>query len=168
MTTFTPKIAAYCRHRAEGQPIGQAALLAGYKPSSAPVTASRLEPRADVQAEIKRLKAEIKAGRGHVGGDDLPDPMSASPYGGWELKKHYASSLELMQDVYNNPKAPTGIRIQAAKDALAYEHAKLTPLGKKAQKQADAEAAAGTPRKTSKFNTRTAPTGRVVPLRQTG
>lgn len=160
MKTFTPKILAYCQARAAGVAVGQAALQAGYLPSSAAVTASRLEPRADVQAEIARIK---KANKGKpsadahaaFGGMEAPP----SPLAPWMLKPKYSSSLELMRDVYNNPKAPMGIRIQCAKDALPYEHSRQAQGGKKEKLQDEADKVAGS--KKSRFAAQAAPLRRV-------
>lgn len=49
----------------------------------------------------------------------------------WALKEHYDSPLELLIDVMNNGQAPAGLRIQCAKDALPYCHAKKSDGGKK-------------------------------------
>lgn len=158
MKTFTAKISAYCQHRAAGVPVGKAAIAAGYLPSSAAVTASRLEPRADVQAEIKRLKRQGKTNPSAVGGDSLPD-RDSSPLAPWALKDKYANPLELMLEVMNNPKAPIGIRIQASKDALPYCHARKGESGKKDAAQEAAEKVAGS--KKSRFASQAAPLRRV-------
>jgi phage terminase small subunit len=164
MSTFTSKMLAYCQHRADGLTVGDAARAAGYLPSSAAVTASRLEPRADVQAEIKRLKRQgkSKAAPAAVGGDSLPD-RHVSPLAPWGLKDKYSDPLSLLLDVSNNPKAPIGIRIQCAKDALPYCHARVGESGKKQKAQEAAENAAGGSRsKKSRFATQPTPLRRVA------
>ena len=160
MNTFTPKMVAYCQHRASGVSIGDSARMAGYLPSSAAVTASRLEPRADVQAEIARLKRENKSkalsADAHAAFGGLDDPPSG-PRDPWALKPKYGTSLELLRDVYNNPKAPIGIRIQCAKDALPYENPRVGEAGKKQKAQEDAEKTG----KRSRFATQATPIRRV-------
>ena len=59
----------------------------------------------------------------------------------WAMKDSYDSPLELLRDVWNNPKAPKGIRYQAAKDALPYLHARMEG-GKKEEKEKGAKGAA--------------------------
>ena len=163
MKTFTPKILAYCQHRAAGAAVGQAALAAGYLPSSAAVTASRLEPRADVQAEIARLKKVNKSIGGKKATGALVDDPAASPLAPWALRPRYDNPLDLHLDVMNNPKAPIGMRIQCAKDAMPYCHARVGESGKKEKAQDAAKEAAGGGKTKSKprFATQQAPLRRV-------
>jgi phage terminase small subunit len=51
------------------------------------------------------------------------------------MKDHYGSSLELMQHSYNNPLLPPGLRFEAAKQALPYEHGRIGEKGKKEDKK---------------------------------
>ena len=158
MSTFTSKMLAYCQHRALGLKAGDAARAAGYLVSSAAVTASRLECRTDVQAEIARCrKANKSKPPPTVAGQ--PDESPAAP---WGLKDKYASPLELMLDVVNNPKAPIGIRIQCAKDAMPYVHPRKGEGGKKDAAQEAAEKAAGGNKKKARFATQATPLRRVA------
>ena len=162
---FTEKMQDYCKHRASGVAQRDAAIAAGYSLTAASVTASRLEVRTDVQNEIARIKKELKKGKAAgppvVGGDSLPDPAQ-SPLAPWALKDTYASPLALMLDVSNNPKAPIGIRIQCAKDALPYCHAKKGESGQKDAAQEAAEKVAGSSGKSkTKFPTQPVPIRRV-------
>ena len=126
------KIQAYAENRAAGMAPRDAAIHAGYPQNSVHVTTSRHESRADVKAEIERLK---KAESETFSVDN--DPTSQ-----WKMKDRYDSPLDLMKDVMNNPEAPKTLRYQAAKDALPYCHARKEG-GKK-------EEIANTAKKTSK------------------
>lgn len=136
--TQTTKITAYIKQRLLGLEPLQAARLAGY--SEGPglsVTTSRNEAREDVRAALRKAKREgVVLGRvvtkqkasgrgnrrameeGEVGGDTLNNPEA------WALKDRYDEPLDLLMDVMNNKKAPQGLRIQCAKDAMPYRHAR--------------------------------------------
>ena len=113
-------INAYISHRVNGAAPSQAAMLAGYSARGINQTASRLESREDV----------MRAVRGDAPEDETsPDESQANT--AWALKEHYDSPLELLLDVMNNGQAPAGLRIQCAKDAMPYCHAKKSEGGKK-------------------------------------
>lgn len=165
---FTQKLQSYCEHRASGVPQRDAAIHAGYSLTAASVTASRNESRQDVQKEIARIKKLIKAGKGPTPTvridngpptDRQPATDQSSPLAPWGLKDKYASPLDLMIDVMNNPKAPIGMRVQAAKDAMPYVNARKAESGKKEKAQEDAEKAAGS--RKSRFATQATPMRRV-------
>ena len=137
------KMQAYAEARAQGLTPADAAAHADYSGSGARVTVSRIEARADVQAEIRRLKK--------VGVDN--EPEGDEP---WKMKDKYPSSLALLQDLYNNPKAPKSLRYQAAKDALAYEHPRKEGGKKDEKNEAAKEAGKG------KFRTANKPGLRIV------
>ena len=109
------KMQAYAEARAQGlEPLGAAA-QAGYSGAGVRVTATRLEQRDDMKAEIKRLrKGGAPASKG--GDEHMPEK--------WAMKDRYQSPLALLEDVWNNPDAPKSLRYQAAKDALPYCHAR--------------------------------------------
>lgn len=143
MTPQTSKIGAYIEQRLHGIDPQQAARLAGYSEANVKATASRLEARDDVRSALRRAKREgVTLGRVVIaaskkrsgvkkrGGlnvvlDDDPDSSGDSnrpeP---WALKDSYDSPLSLLLDVMNNKKAPGGVRIQCAKDAMPYCHAR--------------------------------------------
>ena len=110
-------INAYISHRVNGAAPSQAATLAGYSARGINQTASRLEAREDVMRAVRGESREEA---------DEPQTNTA-----WALKEHYDSPLELLIDVMNNGQAPAGLRIQCAKDALPYCHAKKSDGGKK-------------------------------------
>ncbi len=130
MSNLTDKQRAFIQAKVDGVPNREAALLAGFAEGGADATASRLMKRADVQKAIK-------AGKKADGVDTRDDKPLMLP--------KYGSSLELLQHLYNNPKAPAGLRFEAAKQALPYEHAKLGEQGKKAaaKETAKGKASAG-------------------------
>lgn len=138
------KMQRYAEGRAMGLAPAAAAQHAGYSGAGLRVTLSRIEARSDVQAEIRRLK---KSGR-------VADTPEAEPEGDepepWKMKDKYTSSLALLQDLYNNPKAPKSLRYQAAKDALAYEHPRKEGGKKDAKEDAAKEAGKGKFRTTNK------------------
>lgn len=130
------KMQAYAEARAEGLSPRDAAAHSGYEMAGVAVTVSRLERRADVQAEIKRLKRSGKH----------PDPkavIDTSERGKWAMRDHYDSPLLLMLDVMNNPDAPTSVRYQAAKDALPYCHPRKEGGKKEESKERAKKAAVG-------------------------
>lgn len=127
------KMQKYAEGRAHGLSPRDAGLAAGYSGSGLAVTVSRIDKRDDVRSEIQRLKRGGKA-----------EPEAKSDDNGidsWAMKDSYDSPLELLRDVWNNPKAPKGIRYQAAKDALPYLHARMEG-GKKEEKEKGAKGAA--------------------------
>lgn len=128
------KMQAYVEARAAGLTPRDAAAHAGYEMAGVAVTVSRLESRADVQAEIERLK------RAGERGDSAGSPELER--GKWAMRDHYSSPLELLLDVMNNPQAPTSVRYQAAKDALPYCHPRKE-AGKKEEAKERAKKAAG-------------------------
>lgn len=123
------KMQAYAAARAQGLKPADAAAHADYSGSASRVTVSRIEARADVQAEIRRLRKE-------GGVADSQEAVSGDP-DTWQMKDEYDSPLALLQDIYNNPRAPKSLRYQAAKDALPYCHARKEG----GKKEADAKAA---------------------------
>lgn len=125
------KMQAYAEARAQGLSPADAAAHADYSGSASRVTVSRIEARADVQAEIARLK------RGGVDEGEGDEP------GGWQMKDRYASPLDLLEDVWNNPQAPKSLRYQAAKDALPYCHPRKEAGKKEDKEKAAKEAAKG-------------------------
>ena len=138
------KMQRYAEGRAMGLAPAAAAQHAEYSGAGLRVTISRIEAREDVQAEIRRLK---KGGRVADKPETEADSGEPEP---WKMKDKYPSSLALLQDLYNNPKAPKSMRYQAAKDALAYEHPRKEGGKKDAKDDAAKEAGKGKFRTTSK------------------
>lgn len=130
------KIPDYIEQRIAGVAPEAAALAVGYSRSGIRVTICNLEARADVKKAIrsgkrvgKRLSAQVlkqstskrqyRSVADEPDGDDVPEQLKP-----WALKDRYSSPLDLMIDVMNNKKAPGGLRIQCAKDAMPYCHAR--------------------------------------------
>ena len=128
------KMQAYAEGRAQGLEPKIAARHAGYEEAGIAVTVSRMERRADVQAEIRRLKRGGKAVDESGGKESLEK---------WAMKDHYSNPLDLMLDVMNNPEAPKSLRYQAAKDALPYCHPRKEGGKKDEQKERATKAAKG-------------------------
>lgn len=134
------KVPDYIEYRVAGLAPLEAAVAAGYAQSGIRVTASRLEQREDVRLALRVAKRNAKPGdkklhpltspvskRHHRSVADEPrhgDGPNKSPLDPWRLKDRYSSPLDLMLDVMNNPEAPGGLRIQCAKDAMPYCHAR--------------------------------------------
>lgn len=138
MADTSSKIAVYIQHRIEGADPQTAARLAGYAggPSLA-VAASRNETRADVRNAIRRAKrnaAPSVATRRRRPDDEDEQSETEKKLEPWKLRDHYANPLDLLRDVMNNPKAPGGLRIQCAKDALPYCHARKESSKKQEEK----------------------------------
>ena len=113
-----------CKLIVDGMPKAEAGIAAGYSKRTAGQIVSRVLREKVIKDEIARLRAERDA---TVDEDEKT-----------RLKDHYDSSLDLLRDVYNNPKLPFSIRYKAAADALPYEHGKIGPKGKKGDLKEDA------------------------------
>lgn len=129
--SLTEKQLAFAQAKAAGATHKDAATQAGYASASAAVTATKLMAREDVRAEIDRLRN----GAGEVPLEDAVDS--------WQMKDSYDSPLALLEDLYNNPKAPKSLRYQAAKDALPYCHARKEGGKKEEAAKESKKAAAG-------------------------
>lgn len=136
MALNTEKLRLFVAGVVSGLKPKDACVAAGYAAAGAQSKASQLMARADVKAAIKRAKTVSEA-RGEDSEPSLDDEPKSI------MKDKYSSSLELLRDLYNNPKASLGVRMEAAKLALPYEHAKKGELGKKEQQKKDAEEASG-------------------------
>ena len=115
MNKLTDKRAEFVRNKVAGMGNEAAAVAAGYATRSAAVTASKLMADPKIRQAIKAVR----------GGDDsvtIPDNVKLGKFG---------SSLAFMQAAYNAVELPLGVRLEAAKQALPYEHAKLGEVGKK-------------------------------------
>lgn len=106
-----------------------AAIQAGYSPKCASVTAGKLMMKAEVREAIEQAQA-ISAGTDAQG---MP-------------RDHYPDSLTFLMDVMNNHALPVGMRIDAARHLLPYQHARLGEKGKKEQRKENAAVLAGTKR----------------------
>lgn len=114
MPNLSTQMDRYAKYRAQGVNARDAAINAGYAITAVPATVSRLEKRADIQNLIARYKNDDLNPNGYLDQGDKE----------WKLRDFYATPLELILDVMNNPQAPPGVRIACAKDALPYCHAK--------------------------------------------
>lgn len=132
--TLRGKMQAYVEARAQGLEPKVAARHAGYEEAGIAVTVSRMERRADVQAEIRRLKR---------GGKAVDEDSGKERLEKWAMKDRYSNPLDLMLDVMNNPEAPKSLRYQAAKDALPYCHPRKEGGKKDEQKERATKAAKG-------------------------
>lgn len=115
---LTDKQRAFVANKAAGMPHRAAAIEAGYAENAAEVTAAKLVKRKDI-------KDAIAAARKALGATEEKDTP--------RLRDNYSSSLELLRDVYNNPRMSDSVRIDAAFKALPYEHARIGESGKKAK-----------------------------------
>lgn len=159
MSKLTEKQQLFVQGIAAGLKHIPAAVSAGYSATSARVTASQLMARPDIKAAVKAArkklgqaapKASPDSGRGNQGNDDRSQ---------W-LKDHYDSPLDMHEDVMNNPAIPFAIRMEAAKQAMPYRHAKIGEKGKKEKtKETAAEIANGT---NTPFRKRQAPNMHLV------
>ena len=122
------KIGDYIKHRQAGLDPTAAGLAAGYSLAGLSVTISRLEVREDVRKALRSKKgvrplASPDTKRQYRSVADEPK-HGDGPLDPWKLKDKYATPLDLLLDVMNNAKAPGGLRIQCAKDAMPYIHAR--------------------------------------------
>lgn len=126
MRKFTDMQLKFIANKAEGLNSKQAGLLAGFAPNSISVTVSKLMARPEVKKAIAAERKQLGKPK-EIDKKDIP-----------LLKDHYASPLALYDDLWNNPNAPAGIRIEAAKQAMPYHHARIGEKGKKENKNDDA------------------------------
>lgn len=165
----------YAQLRAQGVEPPQAYVAAGFSPASRHSNATILENNMHVAARIKELRGgdeaspKVQVQEMLAGKRPVPDgaqvrrrqqaELAKNPPTGADddqfeaetsedrplLREDYASGLELLQDLYNNPRAPMGVRMEAAKQALPYESSKKAPeaKGKKEQQLERAKAASG-------------------------
>lgn len=155
------KIDEYVAQRITGLPPLQAAITAGYAHAGISAVCNRLEAREDVRKAIRAAskgvgkskqlrplksptsKRQYRSVADEPRHGDGPDESTLSP---WKLRDRYDSPLDLLKDVMNNPKAPGGLRIQCAKDALPYCHAR-----KEGSKKEDDKTKAKSTASSSKF-----------------
>ena len=147
MKTLTEKQQKFVNGKIAGLNNTSAAIEAGYSRQVAAITASKLlnDPKivaAIAEGEQKSGKKVEKKQKSNNGSTDL-------------LQRKFDSSLDLMQSVYNDLSLPLGIRFEAAKQALPYEHGKIGEKGKKeGRKEAAKEGAAEGKFKVGKAPTR--------------
>lgn len=127
MRDVTDKMHRFAENVAAGVPEKDALIAAGYSSASAASQASRLMARTDIRELIAKLRnGEPEAPQGEEIKSALVDPKS---------------SLDVLQQLYKNPKVPVGLRFEAAKAALPYEHSKKGEMGKKEKADEDAKTA---------------------------
>jgi len=149
MKKLTDKQKAFVEGRAQGLGTKDAAIHAGYSATTAHVIGSTLAGRADIKSAIRAAKKNA----GVVNEPETDDKP--------KLKASYKDSLEFFKDAMNNPRLADGVRFEAAKQLLPYEHARVAEKGKKESKKDDAVKVAagqtGTP-----FRTKAPPKLRAV------
>lgn len=123
-----------------------AAIAAGYPPNSAAQTATKLMQHPSVRLALRNAK-KVSTGKGHAKHSEDDEPSV--------LKAKYASSLDFMESAMNNPKLPVGVRFEAAKQLLPYQHARIGEAGKKEKAKDRAHAITGGGR--GKFSPKVAP-----------
>lgn len=106
-----------------------AAIQAGYSAKCASVTAGKLMMKAEVREAIEQAQANSSG----------PDAQGMP-------RDHYPDSLTFLMDVMNHHALPVGMRIDAARHLLPYQHARLGEKGKKEQRKEAATQLATRPR----------------------
>lgn len=153
MSNLTEKQVKFVQGMASGMKQVQAALVAGYSPASAKAQSSQLMARADIKAAIRAAKK--------AQGKKEPEGTDNDERTAW-LKDRYDSPLDLLEDVYNNPRIPFALRFESAKQAMPYRHGRVGEAGKKEKKQERASEIAGGNDSAGKFGTRQPPKLNVV------
>jgi hypothetical protein len=146
------KIQDYIDQRVAGVDALNACLAAGYSQAGISVTMARLESREDVRQAIRAAKRGVGKSKQPAADERRHGDGPTDALAPWALRDRYSSPLDLMLDVMNNPKAPGGLRIQCAKDAMPYCHAR-----KEGGKKDDEKTKAKDTAKSSKFGTQSAP-----------
>jgi phage terminase small subunit len=159
---FTTRQLAYIDARVAGHGKKESAIHAGYSPAGADRQATQLE-------KLPKVKRAIAAGKRKV--SNVQDQMEVAVNGGRpgrggsdesRMKPKYASSLDLLQHTYNNPKMPDSVRLRAAEQALPYEHGRVGEKGKKENAKDRAREVAGNGGKKPKFGHKAPPPLKVV------
>lgn len=145
MPAFTEKQKSYIEARRAGLKPNAAAIEAGYSTASAERVAISFEKRPDFQRAIKKT-------RNSVGSPGVLSSEVADSY----LHDHYDTPLDLFLHLMNEPKAPKGLRIEAAKIAAPFVHGKVQPAGGKGKKE-QLQERVNELRSTSKRRPRSAP-----------
>lgn len=127
MSTLTSKMLLYVDARANGLKGRAAALAAGYSAAGADVVSARLNGDPRIQKAIAAAKRRASRAAEKEAGVEDEDEGKKPP----KMKAKYTSSLDVLRDTYNNPKMADSVRIDAAKAALPFEHARLSDAGKK-------------------------------------
>ena len=135
---FTKLQLGYIEHRANGMSQGAAARAAGAAPMSAAVQASRWEANPRIVEAIKAKRKGVPLDAGPSGSDPTVElaERAANDYG---IEPHEGNPLALLLAVAASPKVPLTLRIDTAKAALPYCHARLGEKGKRENKQDDAK-----------------------------
>ncbi|KGK24350.1 hypothetical protein [Pseudomonas plecoglossicida] len=123
----------YAEARLSGKSKKEAAIAAGCPEKTASQAASRYEKDPDVQAALGRATA-VKASK-----KDEPPTGDPDAY----IPAAAAGPIEFFEQVMNDLEADPKLRMEAAKNLAAFTVAKPSALGKKEQKQKDAEQVAG-------------------------
>lgn len=144
MAKLTEKQRQFVANKAAGVPNREAATAAGYSPTSAAVIAANMLQRPHIREAIKHAQESASV-------TVTPD-SSAMP------RKHYADAMAFLQDVMNHVRLPVAVRMDAAKNLLPYQHARIGEKGKKEQRQ---EAAHGVARR-GRFTPKQPPTLGVI------
>jgi len=154
MSKFTVKQQLFIDHKAMGYSNAKAMVAAGYSEKGAAQAGSLLAQRADVQKAIKKAKsarnskAEIEtAVRGKPVDKDMGMP-----------RKKYTDPMQFLTDLMNHEGMPMLMRKDAAKDLMAYTHARIGEKGKKESAKDEAHKIARGEKGKSKFATQKPPT----------
>lgn len=115
MTELTKKQQAFVAHKAAGCTNKDAAIAAGYAVGSAAQAGDRL-------AKHPAIRKALNAA----------SPAKGNGAATYAIKRgDYADSKAFLQDAMNNVQLPIGLRVDAAKALLPYEHARMGETGKK-------------------------------------
>lgn len=156
MTDFTTKQRSFIANKAAGMKNKEAAVAAGYAPTSAEVAASKLMVRPDIKKAIKlaREKGVTPETVNLAVENPTPDKSQQMP------KAKYTDSKEWLMDAMNHTGLPLALRGDYAKALLPYQHGRI---GEKGKKEKQSEAAAKVAGK-GKFQPKTPPGSNVVSI----
>lgn len=149
MSNMTERMQRFVEGRAAGLEPRAAGLAAGYSAATVESAVSRLGKRDDVRKAIAALKRKTTGNTQKDESDSSEDGMG--------LRNKYDSPLEFMDHCMNNPKLPAGLRFEAAKQMLAYRHARI---GEKGKKDSDKDEAGKVSGKDGPYKMKRPPTGR--------
>lgn len=123
---MTKKQRRFIELKAMGVANKEAAIQAGYAPNSAAVSAGKMMMQAEVREAIAQAQANSTA--------DTPQGMP---------RVHYPDAMTFLMDAMNNAALPVALRMDAAKNLLPYQHARLGEKGKKEKRKEEADRLTG-------------------------
>jgi len=144
---LTGKKQKFAEAKARGRSNKDAAIAAGYSPSSAAAAGSRLAKDPDVLAHLER-KSKAKSAKKPAPPakatrepESLDDQAAVAAFD-WGQATQFSDPKAFLKAVMNDVETEPKLRVFAAKELMPYHHRKLGDTGKKEDRQDAAKKAA--------------------------